>query len=118
MPKVGDNEQRGWLKAIVDMNGKFLSFWTTHLDFKADHTERLMCATNFNDWLTNEVFPVMIVGDFNDSPNTPVYDKMEQKWTDIWPLAGDGSLGRTAPCPGFPNNLNVRIDYIWCTPGS
>lgn len=46
LPVVGDNEQRGWLKAVVDANGKFISFWTSHLDFKADHTERLMCATN------------------------------------------------------------------------
>lgn len=111
LPVVGDNEQRGWLKAIVDANGKFISFWTTHLDFKADHTERLMCATNFNDWLADEVFPVICVGDFNDTPDSPVYNRMEQKWTDIWPAAGDGSLGRTVPCPGPP--FNARIDYIW-----
>jgi endonuclease/exonuclease/phosphatase family metal-dependent hydrolase len=111
LPKVGDNEQRGWLKAIVDVNGKFLSFWATHLDFKADHTERLMCATNFNTWLADETFPVIFAGDFNDTPDSPVYARMEQKWADIWPVAGDGSLGRTVPCPGPP--FNARIDYIW-----
>jgi endonuclease/exonuclease/phosphatase family metal-dependent hydrolase len=113
LPKVGDNEQRGWLKAVVDMNGKFISFWTTHLDFKADHTERLMCVTNFNEWIDDEVFPVIFVGDFNDSPGSPMGDLMDQKWIDSWPIAGDGTLGRTVPCPGFPNNLNARIDFIW-----
>lgn len=110
LPKVGDNEQRGWLKAIVDMNGKFISFWTTHLDFKADHTERLMCATNFNQWIDDEVFPVIFVGDFNDTPGSPVCNLMDNEWIDIWTIAGDGTLGRTVPCPGPPG---ARIDYIW-----
>ena len=113
LPVVGDNEQRGWLKAVVDMNGKFLSFWTTHLDFHADNTERLMCGTNLNTWLADEVFPVLMVGDFNDTPGTPIYNLLDNKWTDVWPVAGDGTLGRTVPCPGYPNNLNARIDYIW-----
>lgn len=111
LPKVGDNEQRGWLKAVVDINGKFVSFWSTHLDFKADNTERLMCVTNFNTWLADETIPVVFGGDFNDTPDGPMYDRMEQKWTDIWPVAGDGSLGRTVPCPGPP--FTARIDYLW-----
>jgi endonuclease/exonuclease/phosphatase family metal-dependent hydrolase len=113
LPRVGDNEQRGWLKAVVDVNGKFLSFTTTHLDFKADHTERLMCVTNFNNWLADETLPVILAGDFNDTPDSPMYDRMELKWADVWPVAGDGSLGRTVPCPGPP--FNARIDYIWKT---
>ena len=111
LPREGDNEQRGWLKAIVDANGKFISFWTTHLDFKANDTERLKCATNFNTWLSDEVFPVICVGDFNDTPDGAVYNRMQSKWTDVWPVAGDGGLGRTVPCPGPP--FNARIDYIW-----
>ena len=111
LPREGDNEQRGWLKAVVDVRGKFVSFWATHLDFKAEHTERLRCGTNFNLWLADETLPVIFGGDFNDTPNTPIYDLLEPKWTDIWPVAGDGSLGRTVPCPGPP--FNARIDYIW-----
>jgi endonuclease/exonuclease/phosphatase family metal-dependent hydrolase len=111
LPKVGDNEQRGWHKAVVEMgNGKFISFWTSHLDFHADNTERLMCGTNFNTWIDDETLPVIFVGDFNDTPNTPIYDLLEKKWTDIWTIAGDGTLGRTVPCPGPPG---ARIDYIW-----
>ncbi|MDB6029360.1 MAG: Endonuclease/Exonuclease/phosphatase family protein [Verrucomicrobiales bacterium] len=111
LPVVGDNEQRGWLKAIVDMNGKFLSVWTTHLDFHADNTERLMCGTNLNTWLADEMFPVIMGGDFNDTPDTPIYNLLDNKWTDIWLGAGDGSLGRSVPCPGPP--FNARIDYLW-----
>lgn len=109
LPVVGDNEQRGWHKVIVDMNGKFISFCTTHLAHNSN-LERVMCGTNLNQWVDDEVFPVIMVGDFNDTPNTPIYDLLEKKWIDIWPIAGDGTLGRTVPCPGPPG---ARIDYIW-----
>jgi endonuclease/exonuclease/phosphatase family metal-dependent hydrolase len=119
LPNINGNEQRGWLKAVVDVNGKFLSFWVTHLDFHADNTERLMCGTNFNQWIGDETLPVFFCGDFNDTPNTPIYDLMQQKWIDIWPTAGDGSLGRTVPCPPDPvDGLRARIDYIWKAKGA
>jgi autotransporter-associated beta strand protein len=117
LPNINGNEQRGWLKATVDVNGKYVTFESTHLDFHSDSTERLMCATDINTWLAEETFPAMISGDFNDTPNTPVYNRMDDKWTDIWPIAGDGSLGRSVPSPGYPDNLNARIDYIWKATG-
>ncbi len=110
LPRVGDNEQRGWLKAVVDLNGKFVSFWASHLDFHDSDTERLKCGTNFNTWLGDETLPVIFGGDFNDTPLGAVHDLMDQKWIDIWEVAGDGTLGRTVPCPG---PTAARIDYIW-----
>ena len=119
LPNINGNEQRGWLKAVVDVNGKFLSFWVTHLDFHADSTERLMCGTNFNQWIADETLPVFFSGDFNDTPDTPIYNLMQKKWIDIWPNAGDGSLGRTVPCPPDPvDGLRARIDYIWKAKGA
>ncbi|MGZ4963233.1 MAG: LamG-like jellyroll fold domain-containing protein, partial [Limisphaerales bacterium] len=119
LPNINGNEQRGWLKAVVDVNGKFLSFWVTHLDFHSDDTERLMCGTNFNQWIGDETLPVFFCGDFNDTPNTSIYNLMQQKWIDIWPGAGDGSLGRTVPCPPDPvDGLRARIDYIWKAKGA
>jgi endonuclease/exonuclease/phosphatase family metal-dependent hydrolase len=110
LPNVGDNEQRGLMKTVIDVNGKFICFWSTHLDFHADDTERLMCVTNFNMWVTNETLPVILCGDFNDTPGGAAPTLMEQKWIDIWDVAGDGTAGRTVPCPGVPGK---RIDYIW-----
>ena len=116
LPRTGDNEQRGWLKAIVEVGaGKFLSFWATHLDFHDADLERLMCGTNFNQWIADETLPVAFGGDFNDSPGGAIHGLMEQKWTDIWEVAGDGTLGRTVPCPG---PTVARIDYIWKAKGS
>src|SRR5690606_26316435 len=66
-----------------------------------------------NEWVGEEVFPVICVGDFNDTPNSPIGELMKKEWIDIWPVAGNGTLGRTVPSPGYPNNLNARIDYIW-----
>ncbi|MDB6059320.1 MAG: autotransporter-associated beta strand repeat protein, partial [Verrucomicrobiales bacterium] len=113
LPNINGNEQRGWLKTIVDVNGKYITFESTHLDFHSDSTERLMCATNINTWLAEETVPTIICGDFNDTPSSPVYNLMDNDWKDTWTTAGDGSLGRTVPSPGYPNNLNARIDYIW-----
>lgn len=110
LPNVGSNEQRGLVKTVIDVNGKFICFWSTHLDFHADDTERLMCVTNFNMWVTNETLPVLLCGDFNDTPGGAAPILMEQKWIDIWDIAGDGTAGRTVPSPGVPGK---RIDYIW-----
>jgi endonuclease/exonuclease/phosphatase family metal-dependent hydrolase len=110
LPNIPPNEQRGLLKTVVDVNGKFVCFWSTHLDFHADDTERLMCVTNLNTWVGEETLPAIICGDFNETPDKTVHDRMETKWDDIWPIAGDGTLGRTSPCPA---PLKARIDYIW-----
>lgn len=110
LPVVGDNEQRGIVKTVIDVNGKFLCFWSTHLDFHANDAERLMCVTNFNQWVTNETLPVILCGDFNDTPGGAAPLLMEEKWIDIWDVAGDGTAGRTVPSPGVPGK---RIDYIW-----
>jgi endonuclease/exonuclease/phosphatase family metal-dependent hydrolase len=115
LPNVSPNEQRGWLKAIVDVNGKFVSFWVTHLDFHNDDSERLMCVSDFNDWIDDEIFPVFFCGDFNETPDKTVHSRMENKWDDVWLLAGDGGLGRTSPCPP---PLATRIDYIWKAQGA
>jgi endonuclease/exonuclease/phosphatase family metal-dependent hydrolase len=113
LPKVGSNEQRGWLKAVVDAHGKDVSFWVTHLASVADDTERLICATNFNNWLTGETNPVIFCGDFNTTPTSDVYALMTQKWKDTWLQAGQGN-GYTIPVP-IPTR---RIDFIWTPPGS
>ncbi len=109
LPNVGSNEQRGLIKSTVDVNGKFISFWSTHLDFHNSDTERLMCVTNFNTWIADETLPVILCGDFNDTPLGAAPSLMDQKWLDSWDLAGTGS-GQTVPCPGIPA---ARIDYIW-----
>jgi endonuclease/exonuclease/phosphatase family metal-dependent hydrolase len=114
LPRLGSNEQRGWLKAIVDVNGKFISFWATHLASVGDDTERLMCVTNFNSWIGDETLPVIFCGDFNETPDKNVHDVMELKWDDNWLIAGSG-LGRTVPSPG---PAMYRIDYIWKAKGT
>jgi len=113
LPKVGSNEQRGWLKAVVDVNGKFVSFWVTHLAAVADETERLMCVTNFNAWLSAETLPVICCGDFNATPGSATCTLMATKWSDAWLMAGSGN-GRTAPVP----TPTKRIDYIWTGRGA
>jgi endonuclease/exonuclease/phosphatase family metal-dependent hydrolase len=112
LPQVGNSEQRGWLKAIVDIHGNDLSFWVTHLDSRATNVERMVCATNFNNWLAQETAPVVFVGDFNDTPNSPVYALMTSKWQDSYTQVGQGN-GYTIPS----DSPSHRIDYIWTANG-
>jgi hypothetical protein len=112
LPKRGDNEQRGWLKTLVNLRGKYISLWVTHLA-TSDETERLMCVTNFNEWAALEAFPVVFGGDFNATPSSGTYTRMTSKWQDAWPAAGFGN-GWTIPVP----TPTRRIDYIWTSKGS
>ncbi|MEP6663607.1 MAG: endonuclease/exonuclease/phosphatase family protein [Verrucomicrobiota bacterium] len=114
LTKVGtDGEQRGWLKAVVSVNGYDLSFWVTHLDSRSNDAERVLSATNFNNWLTNETGPVIFCGDFNDLPFSRTYNILAQKWSDSWLSAGNGN-GYTIPSP----SPNRRIDFIWLARGT
>lgn len=108
LTQVGASEQRGWLKAVVDVNGNDLSFWCTHLDSRSTNAERLLSVTNFNSWLDNETAPVIFVGDFNDNPFGAVYNRMTSKWNDTWAQIGVG-LGNTIPA----SSPSSRIDFIW-----
>jgi endonuclease/exonuclease/phosphatase family metal-dependent hydrolase len=112
LPKVGSNEQRGWLKAVVDVNGTDVSFWTTHLAV-SDETERLMCVTNFNNWLNDEINPVIFCGDFNATPSSQTCALMRHRWDDSWTQASQGN-GYTIPVP----SATRRIDYVWVGNGS
>ena len=119
LPNVGDNEQRGLIKATVDVNGKFVSFWSTHLDFKASDTERLMCGTNFNTWVDEETLPVIIAGDFNDTPGGAIHDLMEKKWAGHLVDRGGWNPGphRSLPWhPRRPHRLHLEGQHRQCHP--
>ena len=108
LPNVAGSEQRGWLKAVVDVGGGNVSFWVTHLSATSTNLERLMCVTNFNAWLPAETVPVIFTGDFNDNPASTVHSRMATFWNDLWSQVGAG-FGYTIPA----NSPNKRIDYIW-----
>jgi endonuclease/exonuclease/phosphatase family metal-dependent hydrolase len=106
---VRTNEQRGILQVAVDAYGRPLVFMSTHVDYRADDTERLLNLREIAA-LTRRFdhASVILCGDFNDTPNSRVHQQLKLGFDDTWELAGDGA-GWTYPS----GNPRKRIDYIW-----
>ncbi len=104
-----EGEQRGLLIAEFKPNAPNLVFMSTHLDYRKENAERLSnvsemisIAKSYNDRL------VIIAGDFNDFPQSKVWDKMSGFFSDVWSMVGKGkgfTFSSTKP--------RSRIDYIW-----
>lgn len=106
------NEQRGVIQMILSVEGHKLLFMATHLDFHPEKEERLLNISQINAIIkAHPGLPVILCGDFNDFPNTPVHAAMAQTLLDAWESAGEGN-GWTFPS----DKPNRRIDYIWISP--
>lgn len=113
IPKTDTPEQRGWLKAVVEVHGRKLAFWNTHIDHRRDDAERLQGVEKFVAWKKEEPLPVIFCGDFNDTPGSRTHRKLKVHFDDTWEKVGQGP-GHTVPVTG-PTR---RIDYIWVSHGA
>ena len=106
-----DGEQRGVQQMVLSVNGKDLLFMNTHIDYRRDDSERLINADELKEIVAAAgIMPVILCGDFNDSPGSPMHLKIKNFLSDAWELVGVGS-GFTIPT----ENPHNRIDYIWIT---
>ena len=102
-------EQRGLLQLVLDVHGRDLVFLNTHIDYRADDTERLMNADELLKVIqAYRGQPMILCGDFNDTPGSRTHEKIAQAFTDTWTVAGSGK-GLTIPA----EKPRKRIDYIW-----
>jgi endonuclease/exonuclease/phosphatase family metal-dependent hydrolase len=107
-------EQRGLLQVVLDVHGRELVFLDTHIDYRGDDTERLMNAAEILEAVeARRGQPMILCGDFNDTPGSRTHQKITQAFTDTWAAAGSGD-GFTIPA----EKPAKRIDYIWLTKGS
>lgn len=106
---VRPGEQRGLLQAVVRVAGRELNFGVTHIDHRADDTERL---TNIFDIhglrAAAPAIPWLLCGDFNDTPGSRTHTRMKEHFTDAWEIVGQGD-GFTIPS----DRPRKRIDYQW-----
>jgi endonuclease/exonuclease/phosphatase family metal-dependent hydrolase len=101
-------EQRGLLQAVLDVRGRRLVVLNTHLDFRADDSERWSSVQEIEETVRQyRDLPVILAGDFNDVPDSRVWRRLAETFDDAWSLAGDGD-GFTIPA----DNPQRRIDYI------
>src|SRR3984957_8727705 len=101
------NEQRGVIQLVLDAHGRKILFLATHIDFRPDNAERLKNVEKMKQIIKKHPgMPVILCGDFNDTPNLAVYKSMEETFADTWKLVGKGD-GLTFPSPA----PKKRIDY-------
>ncbi|GAB6158395.1 hypothetical protein JCM39194_15950 [Desulfotomaculum varum] len=105
LPSQG--EQRGLLETEIALPGGTVSFFCTHLGL--NEQERLQQAEEILRIVTRTNRPVILVGDFNDRPDSPVYNLITSVLQDA---AGSGEGAATYPA-GQPTE---RIDYVFISP--
>jgi endonuclease/exonuclease/phosphatase family metal-dependent hydrolase len=102
-----ERERRGFIRVEVEVEGRRLSFVTTHLDYqfldgRVFETEQLLKG------LEDVRGPLIVVGDFNEEPKGGAYDMMlKAGFADVW-------TQETAPGLTYPaDRPTKRIDYIF-----
>jgi endonuclease/exonuclease/phosphatase family metal-dependent hydrolase len=105
--------QRGVAMALLRIGDSRVVVAGTHLDGYPEprlrHVGELFHAL---DEFTPPGVPVILAGDFNDDPGTPVWDALMRRGTDTFAAAGDGD-GLTLNV----TNPTRRIDAIFAGPG-
>lgn len=103
------NEQRGLLQLELDVHGREVVFLNTHIDYRADDAERWSNVAEIETVVREYAGrPVILCGDFNDTPGSRVYQRINQTLADTWALIGQGD-GFTIPADA----PRKRIDYLW-----
>ena len=98
-------EHRTLATAVISLpKGKKIVFACTHLDAQKSDTNRLLQIDKITEILQQEKLPVVIAGDFNAIPSTPVIDKLDQYFTRSCRV----DCGHTIPVI----NPNKTIDFI------
>ncbi len=96
-------EQRGLLRVRLRRAGRELAVWNTHIDFRPDDSERLANVAEIGGILARmKATPVLLCGDFNDTPNSRTHKAVLRSFLD----AGQGLT--------YPSNKpRKRIDYVF-----
>ncbi len=105
-------EQRGLLSAKIEFGGRPITFAATHLDFRPDPAERINNMDEIDAFVAaSGNHPIIVAGDFNDTPGGAVHLRMKKNFTDAWEQAGTGD--------GFTYSSvepDKRIDYLYLFP--
>ncbi|MDN4160488.1 endonuclease/exonuclease/phosphatase family protein [Nocardioides abyssi] len=113
LPRQRGHEQRGLLRATLDLGGRPLDVYGTHLQ----HTRgtirivQLRAVRRIVAQRSGPDVPFLLGGDLNATPDSPAMAVAGTFALDPWPVVGEGR-GLTVP-PRVPRR---RIDYVLHSP--
>lgn len=104
----GNFEHRAILKVRVDIEGKVVTFLQTHSGLT--EKEKNNCIDALCDIIDSLDTPVVLMGDFNMSPDFPALEKIRARLTDTAPLLNNGEFYTFGTYEGVTKQ---HIDYIF-----
>jgi endonuclease/exonuclease/phosphatase family metal-dependent hydrolase len=118
LPRVSNNprrESRGALWVAVDLNGKEIQIFNTHLGLSSKERKAQVEALLGSDWLANEKCrePFILCGDFNSLPSSMVYRHLSQRLRDVQTESQDQRPQSTF----FGRFPTLRLDHIFISSG-
>jgi endonuclease/exonuclease/phosphatase family metal-dependent hydrolase len=110
LPRFGDHEQRGLLRAEVVVRGVRLQVFNTHLQHNdaAERMAQVAAILEIMDARPEPAAPAVLVGDLNAVPEAPEVVRLTEPLRDTW--TGPGGFTHPSEQPTH------RIDYVLTTP--
>ncbi|TWT43096.1 hypothetical protein KOR42_45020 [Thalassoglobus neptunius] len=110
LPRLNNGEQRSMLVADIAIREteNTLTFVSTHLDHRADDSERFLSVEQINSQFEKEgEHPILLAGDFNDTASSRSVKALLKSWR----------MTNTEVFPSIPSRNPVRqIDFIFVSP--
>jgi endonuclease/exonuclease/phosphatase family metal-dependent hydrolase len=115
-------EQRGVLRATINVRGVATRVYSTHLQAsrtvggvsESGAPQRILQVQDILKLLSDVTDPIVLMGDFNAGSTSTEMKPLYPRLVDIWIKAGAGS-GNTSPAR-LTSDPTSRIDYIFVSP--
>lgn len=106
--------RRNILQATVNLGGKNINFFSTHLDHN-NSTIRSLQIDELKTYLSGFAEPRIVAGDFNANPGTAEMNKMALTYTDAWAAAranlSDALISTSYACNEEGRTRSSILDY-------
>ena len=104
----GYYEDRCAFCVVVDVEGRYLTVVGCHFGLQPE--EQVECVKTVCDLIDASVYPVVLMGDFNVTPEDKVLEPIRQRLKDSADMAG----GSEATFPS--DKPDIKIDYLFYSP--
>lgn len=103
-----ESEQRGLLEAVIDIHGRSIAFFNTHLSLKKQQLE--YNVEELLEIIGEKELPSILTGDFNAEPDSPQVKKIQEELANVF-----GSAAMHPETYKKQGNHGQKIDYIFCS---